>query len=161
VLELIKDSHALRARGGAVDVRLAKFLGIGLQGEDVVREDDDFVASLLMISNQELACPELVGVHHVEHLAFSWSGGGVLAVERGGHGTPHLCALHRCDVAIPLKVHPVGFIQLRPNQEIQVGDPFILSHQCCYFIYMLCKLLETITRGREEYLSSPTCSVRQ
>lgn len=46
-----------------------------------------------------------------------------------GHGAPHLSALHIGDMTSPGQVQPVGLIQLGTNQEVEVSNALILTHQ--------------------------------
>lgn len=41
---------------------------IMLQGEDIVREDDDFIISMFMVTDQKLASTELVWIHPIQQL---------------------------------------------------------------------------------------------
>lgn len=41
----------------------------------------------------------------------------------------HLSTLHFRDVAVVLQLHPVGLVQLGPNQEVEIDDLIILSYQ--------------------------------
>ncbi len=45
------------------------------------------------------------------------------------HRTPDLCALDVGNVACPGQVQPVGLVQLGPNEEVEISDSVILSHQ--------------------------------
>jgi len=48
--------------------QLVEFDGIVLEGKHVIREDDDFVISAFMVTDQELTGLELVGVHRIQQL---------------------------------------------------------------------------------------------
>lgn len=54
----------------------------------------------------------------------SWGRGAYL-----GHGAPDFSALHIGDVAGPGQVQPVGLVQLGTNEEVEVGNALILTHQ--------------------------------
>ena len=46
------------------------------------------------------------------------------------HGAPDFSTLHVSNVASTGEIQPVGFIQLGPNQEVEISNALILSHQC-------------------------------
>lgn len=83
VLEILQDSHSFDLRSSTVDVELAKLLRISLdmtpvscdlqaeqetnlECKDVVGEHDNLVATILMISNQELTGLKLLRIHAVQ-----------------------------------------------------------------------------------------------
>lgn len=76
---------------------------------------------------------------HTQYIPFSIAGllgvcsvlGWCIGVEGAylGHGAPHLSALHIGDVACPGQVKPVGLVQLGADQEVEVGDALVLTHQ--------------------------------
>lgn len=47
------------------------------------------------------------------------------------HATPNFSTLYIGNVACTGKVQPVGFIQLGPNQEIEVCNTLIFAHKSC------------------------------
>lgn len=126
-LEVLEDLNALALRGRAVDVGLVHFDGVVLEGEDVVGEDDGFVAAALMVADQVLGGLELLGVHHVEQQAFAGLADQILAVEFWRHRAPHFGTLHAGDKALFLQFKPVGLVQFGADQEVQVGDFIVLS----------------------------------
>ena len=42
----------------------------------------------------------------------------------------HLCTLHLGNEPTLLEFQPVGFIQLRPDEEVEVSDFVVFSHEC-------------------------------
>jgi hypothetical protein len=68
-LEMLQDPHAFCLASLTVDVWLLQLARVRLERVHVVREDDDLVATVFMILNQELACLELARVHAVEQRA--------------------------------------------------------------------------------------------
>lgn len=65
------------------------------QGKNIIREDNDLVASVFVIFDEELASLELVRVHAIQQHPLPRLFTEVLAVEFRCHGTPYLCALIR------------------------------------------------------------------
>ena len=78
-----RRSASARGARGAARARVRS----PLEGEDVVGEDDDLVAALLVVPHQVLARAELVGVHRVQQPRHVRVGRAaqVLAVELVGH----------------------------------------------------------------------------
>lgn len=101
-----------------MNVSLLELLRVSLKRIDVIREYDDLVSSRLMVVDQELAGLVLVRIHAVEEHSLARLLPQVLAVELRRHGTPHLGALHVRDVPVLGEVHPVGFVQLRPDEVV-------------------------------------------
>mmetsp|Transcript_22115 Transcript_22115/g.47725 ORF Transcript_22115/g.47725 Transcript_22115/m.47725 type:complete len:340 (-) Transcript_22115:1298-2317(-) len=114
----------------SVDEWAAKLDCILLEREDVIGEDDDLVAAPLVVAHQKLARAELARVHRIEQPLHGRVALEILTVELSGHVTPHLSTLHVGDVALVLQVDPVGLVKLRSDQEIEVLDLAVLSHQC-------------------------------
>ena len=101
--------------------------GVVFEGVDVVGEDDDLVVAAFVVSDEELAGAEFVGIHDEEQHLFGRFAGQVFAVEFGAHRAPHLGALDARDEAALLQFQPVGLVQFRTDQKIQIRY-FICSH---------------------------------
>ena len=67
---MVQDVHAFELRGLTIDVWLHQFLGEVLLSEQLVGEDNGFVATSFMQVDQVLTCNELVRIADVEHLPF-------------------------------------------------------------------------------------------
>mmetsp|Transcript_18365 Transcript_18365/g.54815 ORF Transcript_18365/g.54815 Transcript_18365/m.54815 type:complete len:254 (-) Transcript_18365:357-1118(-) len=131
MLEGVQHARALAVARGAVDEGLAQAHGVLPQSPDVVAENNDLVAAhSLVVLDQKLCRHELVGVHNVQQLTagaiFLLQ---VLAEELLSHGAPHLGALHICDVARAREVEPVGLVELGADEEVEVADALVLTHQ--------------------------------
>lgn len=48
-----------------------------------------------------------------------------------GHGAPDFGALHVGDVAGAREIQPIGLVQLGADQEVEVRNALVLSHQRC------------------------------
>ncbi len=80
--------------GGAVDVGAVELDGVVLEGEDIVREDDDLVVAVGVQLDQVLADAELVRVHDVEEGLLAALRRQILPIEFRTHRAPHFAALH-------------------------------------------------------------------
>lgn len=129
VLEVLQDAHALDLWRTAVDVRLAELDGVRLERIHIVGKDDDLVAAILVVLDEVLRRLELGGVHAVQQHLLAALFAEVLAVEFGGHRAPHLGALHRRNVSLGGKIHPVGLVQLRAHKEVELVNLFVLTYE--------------------------------
>ena len=93
-----------------------------LEREHVVGKDDDFVIPSLVVTNQELAGAELVRVHHRKQHLFGRLAVQVFPVKLGAHGTPDFGALDAGDESELLQFQPIGLVQFRPNQKVEIGN---------------------------------------
>ena len=80
--------------------------------------------------DEVLATDEFVGVAHVKHFALSLLPLEVLSIKVRCHFTLNLNALYFRQVTPVCQVLPVGFVQLRPNHEIQVTNSIVFAHEC-------------------------------
>ena len=128
-LELLEDAYPLRLRRRPVNEGPPELDRVLFEREDIVGEDDDLVAASLVEAHQVLARSELVRVHRVEQPLDHRVLAEVLVVELGGHGAPDLGTLHLGDEAALLQVEPVGFVELGPDEEVEVVDLLVLAHQ--------------------------------
>src|SRR5690606_22540626 len=55
----------------------------------------------------------------------------VVSEEISWHLTPNFCTLHFGDMTFFLKFHPVSFVKLWSDQEVQIRNLVVFSHQCC------------------------------
>jgi len=62
VLEVFQNAHTLILWGTAVNVSFVQLERIFLQSKNIIRKNDDLVASLLVIVNEELAGLEFVRI---------------------------------------------------------------------------------------------------
>jgi hypothetical protein len=79
--------------------------------------------------DQVLARLELDRVHAVEQELLARRHAEVLLVEFGRHRAPDLGALDIGDVALGGEVHPIGLIELWPDEVVEVGDPVVLADE--------------------------------
>ena len=122
LLEMVEDVHAFELCCLTIDEWLAEFLGEVLLGEQLIREDDDFVATRLVQVDQILTSDELVWIADVEHLLLVLVACEVLLIELGSHLTPHFNALYVCEVALFCEIFPVRLVELGSNKEVKIHD---------------------------------------
>lgn len=71
MLEVLQHAESFLLGRSAVDKGFLELPGVGLEGVDVIRKDDDLVAARLVVVNEVLANLELFRVHDAEQTPFS------------------------------------------------------------------------------------------
>ncbi len=100
-----------------------------LERVDVVTEHDDLVISPLVVLDQELRGSELVRIHHAQEHLLHGAQRQVFPVELGRHLAPNFSTLDSSDEAFLLQFQPIGLVEFRSDQEIEVGDLVVLSNK--------------------------------
>ena len=126
--EVVEGLDALLLGRVAADVGPIERLGVVLERENVVREDDDLVVAAFVPANEELTGAELLGIHGRDAVLDR------LAAQIGlreffVHGTLDEIALDAGDVPVAHQFGPVGLVQFRSDQEVEVFDFVVLAHQ--------------------------------
>lgn len=129
VSKLLKDAHALRVAGAAVNEGMTEPQRVRSQRKEIVGEDDDLVVTRLVIANEPLRCAQLIGIGNVEQLLHARTRPQILLVELGRHRRPHLVTGHACNVTRRLQVHPIGFVHLRSDEEVEVVNLVVFAHE--------------------------------
>lgn len=101
-----------------------------LQRENMITKDDDFVTAALMKLHQIMAGHELIRIVEVERLleVCVTFGIGVFPIEPRSHFAPHFDALHSSQVPSVLEINPIGFVELGPDQEVEISDLIVFSN---------------------------------
>lgn len=118
MLEILENLHPFPLRRRSVDIGFVQPNGIFLQGKHIVSKDNNLVIPPFMKLDQKLASSKFVGVHGIQQDSFLGFDCYIFPVKFRRHRAPNLSTLDFGDVAIILQLHPVGFVELRPNQKI-------------------------------------------
>jgi len=100
-----------------------------LESENVIRENDNLIPTILMILNQKLTRLKLLRVHTIEQHFLPRFLPQVFTVKLGSHVAPYFCTLNFCDVSILGEVHPVRFVEFGSDQEVQIVNLVIFSNE--------------------------------
>ncbi|GIX63592.1 PCI domain protein [Babesia caballi] len=129
ILKFVENDDALRRGHLAVYERAVEHLGHVEQREQVVREHDDLVAPRLVVLEEVLAGRQLHRVAGPQPPLLRAVAAQVLPIEGRRHGAPNLLANDLGQEPLLLQLQPVGLVQLRPDEPLQVLDEVVLPHQ--------------------------------
>jgi hypothetical protein len=130
MLEILQDTKTFLLRSRTVNICLAELPRVLLQCVDVVREDDNLVASRFVVVDQELTSLKLLRVHDRQQCALLQRRRlELFRVELRCHLTPHFRTLHFRNVPLFGKLLLVGFVQLGSNEEVEIVNLVVLSEK--------------------------------
>lgn len=126
-LEILQNSNPFRISGSTINVGSFHVSCIVFQSKQVVAENNYFVTSILVKLDQVLTNLKLPRIHDVIKSLFSRCLLLVFLIKFHRHFTPNFSTLYFGDVTLISKLHPVCFVQFRPDDEVEIGDLVVFS----------------------------------